>query len=119
MAAMESLAVRTPILVQEAPTRSRSTASGASAALLLLGAGEFASALDLLAGDAPLRKAFGENGYAYVRRNYSWPEIIAKYDRLFRFLAICLKPRSLEGRPQFARLPGTPSTSSDADGLRR
>jgi glycosyltransferase involved in cell wall biosynthesis len=43
---------------------------------------EFVEALSLLASDADLRAAMGRNGREYVRRNYRWDVILAKYDRL-------------------------------------
>ncbi len=86
MAAIESLAVKTPILVQAEAEPLREHCLKGQCGLFYSGAGEFASALGLLAGDEKLRRLFGANGYAYVLRNYDWPKIIAKYDCLLRFM---------------------------------
>ncbi len=86
MAAIESLAVKTPILVQAGAEPLREHCLRGQCGLYYSGAGEFVSALGLLAGDEKLRRLFGANGYAYVLRNYDWPKIIEKYDRLLRFM---------------------------------
>jgi glycosyltransferase involved in cell wall biosynthesis len=39
--------------------------------------------LKLLVGDQRLRAAMGANGRAYVRKNYRWDVIIAKYEKMF------------------------------------
>ncbi|HEX9368296.1 MAG TPA: hypothetical protein VF921_16820, partial [Vicinamibacterales bacterium] len=44
---------------------------------------EFVMALKLLVGDHGLRAAMGANGRAYVRKNYRWDVIIAKYEKMF------------------------------------
>ena len=88
MAAQESLAVRTPILVQEAAEPLKEHCLRGQCGLYYSNNREFAGALELLLADPRLRKALGENGFAYVRKNYAWPEILAKYERLFRFLAV-------------------------------
>ena len=44
---------------------------------------EFVEALKLLVGDHRLRAAMGANGRAYVRKNYRWDVIIAKYEKMF------------------------------------
>jgi glycosyltransferase involved in cell wall biosynthesis len=44
---------------------------------------EFVESLKLLVGDHRLRAAMGANGRAYVRKNYRWDVIIAKYEKMF------------------------------------
>jgi glycosyltransferase involved in cell wall biosynthesis len=44
---------------------------------------EFVEALKLLTADARLREVLGRNGRDYVRRNYRWDVVLAKYDRIF------------------------------------
>lgn len=41
---------------------------------------EFVEGLHVLLKDKEMRKKLGENGHAYVRENYSWPQILKKID---------------------------------------
>ncbi len=82
MAALESLAVRTPILVQAATDPLRQHAVQGQCGLCFADKEEFAAALELLAKDKKLRDGMGANGQAYVEANYTWERIIAKYERL-------------------------------------
>jgi glycosyltransferase involved in cell wall biosynthesis len=84
MAAIESLAVRTPILVQEAAEPLKEHCLRGQCGLYYSGVAEFKAALELLCRDSKLRGALGNSGFAYVRQNYAWPIIIAKYEKLFR-----------------------------------
>jgi len=87
MAVQESLAVRTPILVQEAADPLKEHCLRGQCGLYYSNSREFAAALKLLLEDVRLRKALGDNGYAYVLKNYSWSTVLTKYERLFEFLA--------------------------------
>ncbi|MBN2409221.1 MAG: glycosyltransferase family 4 protein [Candidatus Aminicenantes bacterium] len=87
MAAQESLAVRTPLLVQEAADPLKEHCLRGQCGLYYSNGPEFAAALELMLDDARLSRVLGENGFAYVRENYAWPVVMAKYDRLFRFLS--------------------------------
>jgi glycosyltransferase involved in cell wall biosynthesis len=82
MAALESLAVRTPILVQDATEPLKQHAVQGQCGLCFASKEEFAAALDLLVRDKRLRDDLGVNGRAYVEANYTWDRVVAKYERL-------------------------------------
>ncbi len=86
MAALESLAVRTPILVQEKTEPLKQHCLEGRCGLWYSGYSDFRGALDLVLSDAELRRRMGENGREYVRDHYAWPRIAAKYDKLFTYL---------------------------------
>jgi len=86
MAALESMAVQTPILVQEKTEALKLHCLKGKCGLCYSNYEEFEAMLDLLLIDSNLRKAMGKNGLAYVQENYAWDKIIEKYSKLFRNL---------------------------------
>jgi len=86
LAALESLAVKTPVLVQEAAAPLTEHCLRGQCGLFYSDAREFGAALKLLHADARLRKTLGENGFGYIQGNYSWPRVMGKYERLFCYL---------------------------------
>jgi glycosyltransferase involved in cell wall biosynthesis len=87
MAALESLAVETPILVQGQTEPLKQHCVSGDCGLWYTEYAEFATALNLLLADGNLRAGLGKNGRRYVQQNYSWKEIIHKYECLFEHLA--------------------------------
>ena len=87
MAALESLSVRTPILAQEGADPLKQHCLKGRCGLFYSNYPEFEEGLDLLLKDERLRRALGGNGFDYVARNYTWPLIIEKYEKLFEHMA--------------------------------
>ncbi|MGQ9673947.1 MAG: glycosyltransferase family 4 protein [Candidatus Aminicenantales bacterium] len=84
MAALESLAVRTPILVQEAAEPLKEHCLRGQCGLYYGNYREFEIALGLLLEDERLRKVLSRNGFAYVSRNYAWPIVMGKYEKMLQ-----------------------------------
>lgn len=85
MAALESMAVQTPILVQERADPIKQHCLKGRSGLFYSNSEEFEESLSLLLRDSKLRKTMGKNGLQYVQNHYSWPIIIEKYRNLFDF----------------------------------
>ncbi len=86
MAALESLAVKTPLLVQEVAEPLRRHCLEGQCGLYYSNSNEFAWALSLLLRDDRLRARLAENGRRYVEEHYSWPVVLDKYHRALEFL---------------------------------
>jgi glycosyltransferase involved in cell wall biosynthesis len=80
--ALEAFAVGTPILANARSDVLAEHCTRSNAGLYYADRDEFVEALKLLLADARLRAAMGRNGRDYVKRNYRWDVILAKYDRL-------------------------------------
>ena len=81
--ALEAFAVGTPVLANARAEVLVDHCRQSNAGLFYADRWEFADALKLLLKDAPLRESMGENGRAYVEKNYRWDVIISKYERMF------------------------------------
>jgi glycosyltransferase involved in cell wall biosynthesis len=86
IAALESMAAGTPILVKEKTLPLLHHCQTGNAGLAFGSYDEFEASLDLLLSDRRLRSILGENGRRYVQNNYSWEIVIHKYERIFNFL---------------------------------
>jgi glycosyltransferase involved in cell wall biosynthesis len=81
--ALEALSVGTPILVNARSAVLVEHAVRSNGGLYYADRDEFVECLKLLVRDERLRQALGRNGRDYVRRNYRWDVVLAKYERLF------------------------------------
>ena len=84
--ALEAFAVGTPVLANARSDVLVDHCQKSNAGLYYADRDEFVEALKLLVADHRLRAAMGRNGRAYVRKNYRWDEIVAKYERMFATL---------------------------------
>ena len=81
--ALESFAVGTPILCNARSEVLVQHCRKSNAGLYYADRDEFSECLRLLVGDTRLRAAMGTNGRDYIRRNYRWDVILAKYEQFF------------------------------------
>jgi glycosyltransferase involved in cell wall biosynthesis len=81
--ALESFAVGTPVLANARSEVLVDHCQKSNAGLYYADRHEFTECLRLLVADGRLRAALGVNGRDYVRRNYRWDVILAKYERMF------------------------------------
>jgi len=86
LAALESLAVETPILVQAKTEPLKDHCWRGQSGLYYSSYEEFAEGLNLFLRDSELRKIMGKNGLKYVSEHYSWSIILEKYRKLFDHL---------------------------------
>lgn len=80
--ALEAMAVATPALCNARSEVLVEHCLKSNAGLFYADRDEFVESTKLLLGDERLRRAMGRNGKEYVKRNYRWDVIMAKYDRL-------------------------------------
>lgn len=81
--ALESFAVGTPVLANARSEVLVDHCIKSNAGLYYADRDEFGECLRLLVGDHRLRARLGAHGRDYVRRNYRWDVILAKYERMF------------------------------------
>jgi len=84
--ALEAMAVGTPVLCNARSEVLVEHCLKSNAGLFYADRDEFVECTELLLGDERLRRAMGRNGKDYIRRNYRWDVIMAKYDRLIAAL---------------------------------
>jgi len=83
MAALESMAVQTPIFVQEKTDPLKQHCIKGNGGLYYADYQEFEADLNLLLNDKRLREVLGNNGCEYVKEHYSWPKVVDKYKKMF------------------------------------
>ena len=81
--ALESFAVGTPVLANARSEVLVEHCRKSNAGLYYADRDEFTEALRMLVGDERLRARLGRNGREYIRTNYRWDVILAKYERMF------------------------------------
>jgi len=87
MAALESMALRTPILVQGKTDPLKQHCLKGNGGLAFSNYDEYEAMLDLFLSNPRLRQVLGEHGRRYVEEKYSWERIIEKYERMFKHFA--------------------------------
>ena len=80
--ALEAMAVGTPVLCNARAEVLVDHCLKSNAGLFYSDREEFVESAKLLLADDRLRDRMGRNGREYVKRNYRWDVIMAKYDRL-------------------------------------
>ena len=81
--ALEAMSVGTPVLVNARSAVLVEHCLRSNGGLWYADRNEFIECLNLLTSDARLREALGRNGRDYVRKNYRWDIVLAKYERVF------------------------------------
>lgn len=84
---LEGMALGTPALATARSAVLLDHCRRANGGLWYRDADEFAEALDLLVREESLRTALGANGRAYVRTNYRWEAVLARYRSLIDAVA--------------------------------
>jgi len=84
---LEGFALGVPGLVNAKSAVLQDHCRRANGGLYYESADEFVEALGLLLHDEPLRRALGENGRRYVRDNYRWDVVLARYGELIEAAA--------------------------------
>jgi glycosyltransferase involved in cell wall biosynthesis len=80
--ALEAMAVGTPVLCNARSEVLVEHCLKSNAGLFYTDRDEFLECGSLLLADERLRRTMGRNGKEYIKRNYRWDVIMAKYDRL-------------------------------------
>jgi glycosyltransferase involved in cell wall biosynthesis len=94
--ALESFAVGTPILANARSEVLVEHCRKSNAGLYYADRDEFTEGLKLLVADQRLRATLGRHGREYIRQNYRWDVILAKYEKIFARL----RPGGPNRRPE-------------------
>jgi glycosyltransferase involved in cell wall biosynthesis len=84
---LEAFALGVPALANARSPVLKDHCRRANGGLYYESADEFVEALGLLLRDEALRRAMGENGRGYVRENYRWDVVLARYRELIEAAA--------------------------------
>ena len=84
--ALEGMALGTPVLCNARADVLVDHCRRSNAGLFYANRDEFVECTKLLLADQGLRRQMGQNGQAYVARNYHWNVIMSKYDTLIAAL---------------------------------
>jgi len=95
--ALESFAVGTPILANARSEVLVEHCRKSNAGLYYADRDEFVEGLKVLIADPRLRARLGRHGRDYVRTNYKWDVILAKYERMFAQLKTTTPQRRSTG----------------------
>ena len=87
IALLEGFALGVPALVNARSAVLQDHCRRANGGLYYEGAGEFGEAFGLILYDRELRRAMGDNGRRYVRENYRWDVVLARYRELIEAAA--------------------------------
>jgi glycosyltransferase involved in cell wall biosynthesis len=87
IALLEGFALGVPGLVNARSAVLQDHCRRANGGLYYEGADEFGEAFGLMLYDRELRRAMGENGRRYVRENYRWDVVLARYRELIEAAA--------------------------------
>lgn len=85
---MESWLARTPVLVHGDCEVTKEHVLESNGGLYFTSYPEFEESLDYLLENPEMKEKMAENGRKYVRENFSWDKIVAKYKELFLKLKI-------------------------------
>ena len=81
--ALEAMSVGTPILVNARSAVLVEHAVRSNGGLYYADRDEFVECVKLLVAEEPLRAAMGKSGRDYIRQQYRWDVVLAKYERIF------------------------------------
>jgi glycosyltransferase involved in cell wall biosynthesis len=84
--ALDAMSIGTPILANARSEVLVEHCVKSNGGLFYANRDEFVECLKLMMGDPALRATMGRNGREYVRHNYRWDVVLAKYERVFSTL---------------------------------